>query len=71
MSDVEIGFGENRSETAILLLASAEKLGLPAESVRTSSDGFVVSEELADDAGFGEKPEKPAAKKAAAKKDKE
>lgn len=63
---VEIPFGGKNAETATLLLAAAEDLGLdPQVEVRTTDSAFVVSEEVADKAGLGE--EKPA-KKASAKK---
>lgn len=74
MTDVEIPFGENTKDVATLLLAAAEKLELPAESVRTTSDGFLVPEEVADLAGEdweatpAEEPKKAPAKKSTSKK---
>lgn len=52
MSDtVEIPFGEKPVETATLLLAAAEELGLPAFVVATTSKGtFVVPSEVNDKA---------------------
>jgi hypothetical protein len=61
MSDeVEVEFGEKPDETAILLLAAAEELDLPADVVRTGGGVFMVPEEVKE-AAFGEK--KKAAKK--------
>jgi ribonuclease E len=70
MGDVTIDFGEKNSENAILLLGAAEALGLPATSVRTGQGKFVVSEEIAVEAGLlpGKPAKKAAAKKAPAKK---
>ena len=71
MSDVTVEYGDNRQETAILLLAAAEELGVDQSSIRTTRDGYVVSEEVRDKAfGSGEKKpaKKAAAKKSAAKK---
>jgi topoisomerase IA-like protein len=67
MSDVEI---EGRSrDNAILLLAAAEELDLDVSVVRTTTNGYIVPEEVANEAGLGEeKPKKTAAKKTAAKK---
>lgn len=65
MGDVKIPFGDKNGETAVLLLAAAEDLGLDPAEVRATTGAFVVSEEIANAAGLGEK--KPA-KKAAAKK---
>lgn len=65
---VEIPFGDSNSDNATLLLAAAEDLGLdPAVEVRTTTESFVVSQEVADKAGLGEKPKK-AEKKSPAKK---
>jgi hypothetical protein len=44
MSDLIVP--EMTTDNAVLLLAAAESLGLPPEVVRTSSDGFIVSEEV-------------------------
>lgn len=73
MADVKIPFGDNNKETAILLLAAAESLGRGQWEVRTNVGFFVVDEEIANEAGLGEKgPTKKAesqpAKKASAKK---
>lgn len=68
MSDVEI---EGRSrDTAVLLLAAAEDLGLDPSVVRTTTNGYVVPEEVAKKADGGDKApaKKAAAKKAPAKK---
>jgi hypothetical protein len=60
---VEVPFGENPSETATLLLAAAEELGLDQGVVGTVEGGFLVPSEVNDKA-FPPK----AAKKTAAKK---
>lgn len=63
MSDVHI---KGRSpEKAILYLAAAEDLGLDASVVRTTSDGYLLPEEIIK---ASEKPAQQPAKKAAAKK---
>lgn len=65
MTDVTVPLGDNPSETATLLLAAAEELGLDQSVVGFDSyEGFVVPEEVAKKA----KPDKAPAKKAAAKK---
>lgn len=62
MTDVQI---EGRSrDTAILLLAAAEDLGLDASVVRTTTTGYIVPEDVAK----AYEGEEPAAKKAPAKK---
>lgn len=81
MSDVSIEFGDNPSETATLLLAAAVSLGRDQSEVRVSLGDFIVDEQIANEAGFGEpageRPakkapsKKAAAKKAAAKKTQE
>lgn len=65
MSDtVEVPFGDNPGETATLLLAAAEELGLDAGVVATDSEGvFHVPSEVNDKA-FGKKAAKTAEKKA-------
>lgn len=73
MSDVFVPPGDSAQDTAVLLLEAAEKADLPADHVRSSDGGFVVSQEVADAAGVDyeggeEKEEKKPAKKAAAKK---
>lgn len=74
MADVKIPFGDNDRETAILLLAAAVSLGRERHEVRTNVGSFVVDEEIANEAGLGEKKksdqpaEKTAAKKTTAKK---
>lgn len=71
MSDVEIPFGENNRDTAVLLLAAADDLGLDRSVVRTKNGAFVVPEEVNEQA-FGKQKTEPAkkapAKKAATKK---
>lgn len=68
MSNVEVPFGDNGSETATLLLAAAEELGLDANVVQTSGRrAFFVPQEVRDKA-FTPVNEKPAAKKSAAKR---
>ena len=53
---VVVAFGDNPSETATLLLAAAEDLGLDPAVVRTTSTGeFVVPSEVASKAKI--KPE--------------
>lgn len=62
METVEVPYGKSPKETAILLLAAAERIG---GDVKTTSRGvFVVPVEVAQEAGFAKKP----AKKAPAKK---
>lgn len=63
---VEVEFGDNPSETATLLLAAAEELGLDASVVAVSEGQFVVPSEVNDKAF--DKPKKSAAKKSPAKK---
>lgn len=74
-NEVEVGYGENQTETAQNLLAAAERLGHPANVVRTTSEGhFLVPEDVAKDAGAysaksgDDGDSRPAAKKATAKK---
>lgn len=71
MTDVTVPFGEDQQDTAILLLAAAQELDLPADVVKVTTDGeggFEVPEEVRDKAGLGdEKPKKAAAKKTASK----
>jgi len=75
MTDVTVPFGEDQQDTAILLLAAAQELDLPADVVKVTTHdegGFVVPEEVRDKAGLGdEKPAKKAAAKKTASKDKE
>jgi hypothetical protein len=74
MSDVLVPFGENPGETATLLLAAAEELGLGQSVVRTSDAGFLVPEEVAKKVDEKDEPKpepkkpEPLAKKAPAKK---
>lgn len=83
MSDETVVVEGLASDDATLLLAAAEELGLPADVVRTSEDGFVVPKAVHDKAygkrktsesssGAGSAKKAPAkkapAKKAAAKK---
>lgn len=67
---VEIPFGDNMRDQAVLLLAAAEKVEGDQSVVRTTDSSFVVPEKVAKEAGLSEdSPEpKPAAKKAPAKK---
>lgn len=74
--DVTVPFGEDQQDTAILLLAAAQELDLPADVVKVTTDGeggFLVPEEVRDKAGLGDekKPAKKAAAKKTASKDKE
>lgn len=48
--NVEIKSGHDQ-DTAVLLLAAAEELELDVAVVRTTSDGFSVPREVADQAG--------------------
>lgn len=61
-------------ENAVKLLAAAEVLDLPVTAVEATSEGFVVSDELAEMA-FSEEPKKTTrtakAKSAATKKESE
>lgn len=71
MADVEVPYGDNATDTAVLLLEAAQRLGLEPSVVRTSSKGsaFFVPEEVSKVAFEPEeKPVKAAAKKVAAKK---
>lgn len=66
---VEVPFGDNASETATLLLAAAEELGLDQRVVGTSESGFLVPGEVKDKAFGQAKPtKKAAAKKSATRK---
>lgn len=67
MTDVQVPFGD-RKQTATLLLAAAEDLGLPASVVRMGRSGFTVPEEVAQQATAPEPAKKVAAKKEVAKK---
>lgn len=40
--------GESRRETAILLVGTADEYGIGQESIRATSAGFYITEELAD-----------------------
>lgn len=52
MSNVTIPFGENAENTAVLLLAAAQEMDLPASVITTGSFGnFYAPEEVADKAG--------------------
>lgn len=48
MTDVFIPYGENRAETAGWLLGVSEGFGLDPRLVRTTYNGFLISDELAD-----------------------
>lgn len=67
MSDVVI---EGRSrDNAVLLLAAAKDLDLdPSVAVRTTTNGYLVPEEVANQAGLGEEKPKAEASEAPAKK---
>lgn len=77
---VEVPFGEKPGDTATLLLAAAQELGLDASVVRTRPTKrlFIVPEEVSErafgareDEGedkTGQEPKKAPAKKSAAKK---
>jgi hypothetical protein len=64
---VEVPFGDNPSETATLLLAAAEELGVGQEVVKTQEGSFLVPSEVNDKA-FAKPAKKTAAKKSAEKK---
>jgi hypothetical protein len=69
MTNVNVPLGDNPSETATLLLAAAEELGLDQTVVGYDSyEGFVVPEEVAKQAEKDKKPVKKAAAKKTAKK---
>lgn len=51
LGEVEIPFGDDPQETAILLLAAAEELDLEPFVVRTGEGVFLVPEAVADGAG--------------------
>lgn len=40
--------GDNRRETAILLVGTAREFGIDQRSIRTASGGFYITEDLAD-----------------------
>lgn len=67
--EVEVEFGDEPGDTAVLLLEAAEELDLDPSVVKTGGRVFVVPQEVRDKA-FG-KPEKKSeskAKKSTAKK---
>jgi len=76
----EVPFGDSASDTAVLLLAAAEALGLDQGVVKTGTGVFIVPTEVAeaakqdlpapvDESEEAEKPKRrPAAKKTATKK---
>lgn len=68
----EVPFGDNPSDTAVLLLAAAEELGLGASAVKTGTGVFIVPTEVAEKAAAPEEEadeeEKPAPKRRATKK---
>jgi hypothetical protein len=69
MTNVNVPLGDNPGETATLLLAAAEELGLDQTVVGYDSfEGFVVPEEVAKKAASDAKPAKKAAAKKTAKK---
>lgn len=51
MSEVNVPFGDNREETATLLLAAAEDTGTPVHLIRVTETGFLAPEEVATKAG--------------------
>lgn len=65
MSETQVPYGENPSDTATLLLAAAESQGLAPDVVRTTSRNyFVVPASVAEEAGLPtgkpeEEPEEP------------
>ena len=70
MSDeVEVAFSANNQETAVLLLAAAEDLGLDPSVVRTSEGAFIVPQEVSDKAFGKGKTEAPDTAKVQAEAD--
>lgn len=66
---IEVPFGDNAKETAVLLLAAAEKVLGDQSVVLTTSEGFIAPEEVVKEAGAKPESEAPKpAKKAPAKK---
>lgn len=58
MSDTEVPFGDDISDQAVLLLAAAQELDLPAEVVRTGSAVFIAPDEVVERA-FGNRDKAP------------
>lgn len=60
--DMLIAYGDKPSDTAVLLLGAADKLGLEAWVVRNQPEdnGFRVPEEVAQEAGLAKKASAPA-----------
>jgi hypothetical protein len=50
---VEVQFGDKPGDTAVLLLAAAETLGLEQSVVKTGTGVFIVPPEVAEEAGLG------------------
>ena len=67
LNPIEVPLGNNATDTAVLLLAAAQELGLPPAVITTTSGAFQVPQEVHDRA-FGPRADTPApAKKVAAK----
>lgn len=68
LKEGETFVAKRSAEKARELLDLAEKAGLPSSVVRSQSDGYIVPTEILGDDGPSEAGDKPAKKKAAAKK---
>jgi hypothetical protein len=55
---VDVAFGDNPSDQAVLLLAAAEDLGLDPDVVKTTEGGFAVPKEVHDKAFGNQKQDK-------------
>ena len=51
--DIFVPSGSSRKETAILLVGTADEFGIDQHSIRTTSGGFLITQEL-HDAVYGE-----------------
>ena len=49
---IEVPFGDNAQDTAILLLAGAAALNMESSAVKTGSGVFIVPKEVAQEAGL-------------------
>lgn len=54
--DIFIPNGDSRTDTAVLLVGTAEEHDIPQSSIRATTGGFWVSEDLAD-LIYGDEPE--------------
>jgi len=53
---VEVPFGDDVADTAVLLLAAAEELDLDQSEVRTVTGAFLVPRNIAEKAGVQPEP---------------